>query len=379
MRNKCVTNHVMKRDSKYYYVRHIPKDLTQHYSIQRLCFSLKTNSDSTAIRYSKSITQRLDDYWFGIRLKNIDVTEVDKVRLDNVINDDTPKISEALELYLKLKGLGKDKTFIRTANRNVKYVIKVLGNKSLKSYSSSDGAKFRDWLIEQGMSLSTVKRVFSSVKAIINLTIQEHGLDINNPFSKTYMPEIEDKQYRQSIPTETIKHIQSLCREYDDDLRWLVALLSDTGMRLGEGAGLLKSDINLDCEIPHIRLIPHPWRRLKTRTSERYIPLTKESEWACIRILEHNNDSLLAFPRYSSLKGCKANSASAALNKWLKEELTDNYVVHGFRHSFRDRLRAIECPSDIIDQLGGWSLKSVGQGYGKGYELSVLSKWMNQI
>ena len=37
MRNKCVTNHVMKRDSKYYYVRHIPKDLTQHYSIQRLC------------------------------------------------------------------------------------------------------------------------------------------------------------------------------------------------------------------------------------------------------------------------------------------------------------------------------------------------------
>ena len=133
------------------------------------------------------------------------------------------------------KRQGKDKTFIRTATRNVEYIIKVLGNKSIRSYSSIDASKFRDWLIEQGMSLSTVKRVFSSVKAIINLTIQEHGLDINNPFSKTYMPEIEDKQYRQSIPTETIKHIQSLCREYDDDLRWLVALLSDTGMRLGEG------------------------------------------------------------------------------------------------------------------------------------------------
>ena len=215
----------------------------------------------------------------------------------------SPNINDALDLYLRLKGVDKGKTFIRTANRNVEYIIKVLGNKSIKSYTSLDASKFRDWLMEQGMSLSTVKRVFSSVKAIINLTIQEYGLDINNPFSKTYMPEIEDKQYRQSIPTETIKHIQSLCREYDDDLRWLVALLSDTGMRLGEGAGLLKSDINLDCEIPHIRLIPHPWRRLKTRTSETYIPLTKETEWACIRILEHNNDSLLAFPRYSSLKG----------------------------------------------------------------------------
>ena len=40
------------------------------------------------------------------------------------------------------------------------------------------------------MSLLTVKRVFSSVKAVINLTIQEYGLDINNQFSKTYMPEI---------------------------------------------------------------------------------------------------------------------------------------------------------------------------------------------
>ena len=51
-------------------------------------------------------------------------------------------------------------------------------------------------------------------------------------------------------------------------------------------------------------------------------------------------------------------------------------IVHGFRHSFRDTLRAIECPSEIINQLGGWSLKSVGEGYGRGYELSVLSKWL---
>ena len=82
------------------------------------------------------------------------------------------------------------------------------------------------------------------------------------------------------------------------------------------------------------------------------------------------------FRRYNNKGTCNSNSASAALNKWLKEELTENYVIHGFRHSFRDRLRAIECPSEIINQLGGWSLKSVGEGYGRGYELSVLSKWL---
>ena len=82
---------------------------------------------------------------------------------------------------------------------------------------------------------------------------------------------------------------------------------------------------------------------------------------------------------YCNGQSHNSNSASAALNKWLKSKLTNDYVVHGLRHSFRDRLRAIECPSEIIDQLGGWSLRSTGQGYGKGYELSVLSKWMNQI
>ena len=112
---------------------------------------------------------------------------------------------------------------------------------------------------------------------------------------------------------------------------------------------------------------------------KRYIPLVKESLWACKRILEHNHDSIFAFPRYTSINQCNANSASAALNKWLKSKLIDDYVIHGFRHSFRDRLRAVECPSEIIDQLGGWSLRSIGQGYGKGYDLEVLTKWVSKI
>ena len=367
------------RDGIYYFVRRVPDDVKSYYSSDRISMSLRTKSNGVAIRATKSICQRLDDYWLGLRLQKMDIPAIHLVSSNEDSDDSSPNITDALDLYLRLKGQGKDKTFIRTANRNIEYIVKVLGNKSIRSYSSIDASKFRDWLMEQRMSLSTVKRVFSSVKAIINLTIQEHGLDINNPFSKTYMPEIEVKQYRESIPTETIKHIQSLCRDYDDDLRWLVTLLSDSGMRLGEGVGLHKSDINLNCKIPHINLVPHPWRRLKTRSSQRLIPLINESLWACKRILEHNDDSLFAFPRYTSLKGCKANSASAALNKWLKEKLSEDYVIHGFRHSFRDRLRAIECPSEIIDQLGGWSLRSIGQGYGKGYELSVLNKWMKQI
>ena len=379
MSNKSVANHVLLRNETYYFLKRVPTDLKDYYSVKRLCFSLKTKSYSSALRITKSVLQRLEDYWLGIRLQKMDIPAIHLVKSENKSDDSTPILSDALDLYLRLKGKGKDKTFVRTANRNIEYIIKVLGNRAIKTYSTNDAGKFRDWLIEQGMSNSTVKRVFSSIRAIINLAINEFGLNILNPFSKVYLPSSSSVDINRVIPREDLIKIQSICKKEDDELRWIVALLSDSGMRLSEALGLTKEDINLNHSIPHIRLIPHPWRGLKTKSSNRYIPLVKDSLWASLRVLEHNNDSNFAFPRYTSLKGCNANSASAALNKWLKEKLSKQYVIHGLRHSFRDRLRAIECPLEIIDQLGGWSFKSVGQGYGKGYELSVLGKWMNKI
>ena len=378
MRNKCEANHVLLRNETYYFLKRVPYDLKDYYSVKRLCFSLKTKSYSSALRLTKSVLQRLDDYWLGTRLQKMDIPAIHLVKANDNVEDSSPLISDALALYLKLKGEGKDKVFIRTANRNIEYIIKVLGNKSIRLYSSSDASKFRDWLMEQGMSNSTLKRVFSSVKAIINLSINEYGLDITNPFSKAYLPSIEN-EIRESIPLDDIRVIQTESKKEDDELRWLLLLLSDSGMRLSEALGLSKDDINLNSNLPHVKLIPHKWRRLKTRNSERCIPLIGASLWASKKILEHQNNSIYAFPRYTSVDNCNANSASAALNKWLKSKLINDYVVHGLRHSFRDRLRAIECPSEIIDQLGGWTLRSIGQGYGKGYELSVLSKWMNQI
>ena len=47
---------------------------------------------------------------------------------------------------------------------------------------------------------------------------------------------------------------------------------------------------------------------------------------ACKRILEYNNDSIYAFTRYTSSKECNTNSASAALNKWLKEKLLNDFL-----------------------------------------------------
>jgi integrase len=55
------------------------------------------------------------------------------------------------------------------------------------------------------------------------------------------------------------------------------------------------------------------------------------------------------------------------------DPVPDGCLVHSFRHSFRDRLRAARCPADIIDALGGWSTAGIGSNYGDGFELSQKS------
>jgi integrase len=309
----------------------------------------------------------------------MDIPAIQVVRTSDDANNATLYLSEACELYLRLKGVGKDKVFTRTANRNTQYVTKLLGDRPISSYSSNEAAQFRDWCVEKGMGIKTVKRVFSSIRAIVNLAIAEEGLDCSNAFARTYFPDDDNAQSRQPISIQDIRKVQSLCKDIDDEMRWLIALISDTGMRLGEAAGLLKEDIKVNEPVPHIDLKPHSWRTLKTKGSQRLIPLTNEALWASRRLIEANNDSILAFPRYCSETGCKANSASGGLNKWLHQYVPDNCVIHSFRHSLRDRLRAVECPSDIVDAIGGWKTSGVGHGYGNGYPLEVLERWMMKI
>ena len=365
MVDKSCASYLYQKRGVYYFSKQVPCDVRQHYKRDRIVICLKTKSISRAMRMCNSILQRLHDYWLSLRLSAMPLPAAHLVHDSNGHGQLTtgPTLSEARDAYIKLKGVGKDKTFIRGASRNVDVVIKHLGDRPIDGYSSADAAALRDAMLGKGLSIASVKRNFSTIRSIINLTISEQGLDCGNAFARTFMPE-EDRQRRLPIPINCIRAIQSDCRNMNDDMRWLVALLSDTGMRLGEAVGLAVKDINLDDEIPHINLIPHPWRRLKTKGSERCVPLVGEALWAASGAIEGASGSNFLFPRYNRGSSSNANSASAAINKWLKPRVPEGCVIHSFRHSMRDRLRAVECPADIIDAIGGWATAGVGQAYG---------------
>jgi integrase len=370
-----INHHLYRKRGFYYFSRRVPKALLDDYPKPRIVLALKTRHYRDALRQSQILSKRLDDQWFHMQLDAMGLDNV-QAKVFQTAKGAAPLMSEATAFYLRLKGDGKDLVFTRAAQRNANVVIEALGDKPIIEYASSEAGKLRDVLLNKGLAVTSIKRMFGSIKAIINLAMAEHGIEGRNPFSSIYMPD-EVQEERQPIPLDAIRRIQRDCIAIDDEMRWLLAIISDTGMRLSEAAGLHRDDIILDVSIPYINLQPHSWRRLKTKGSARHIPLIGASLWAAKRTQQH--DSSFAFPRYCDGKICNANSASAALNKWMKPRLKDNAVVHSFRHSMRDRLRAVECPSDIIDQIGGWSSSSVGASYGKGYELPVLAKWIKML
>ena len=371
-------DYLTNRNGIYYFQRRIPMDVRNHYNSHAIACSLKTRSRRIALRAASSLSLQLEEYWMALRVNQLTSVHCKKLKTspDHAVSG--VSFMDAKDLYLKLKGQGKAESFATYTERNVDYVLEAIGNKDLMDYEPSDGGVFRDWLTEKGLASSSVKRVFSTIRAITNLAIAEYGLDMRSPFANVYFPELDDIKERLPVSPHDIKLIQRHCRETNDEMRWLLALISDTGMRLAEAAGLALNDIVLDSEIPYINLKPNESRRLKTKQSSRKIPLIGLSLWAAQQVKSEFNGTY-AFPRYTKGGRCNANSASAALNKWVKQIATQPVSLHSFRHSLTDRLRAVQCPRDIIDAIGGWTAGSIGEKYGQGYKLDVLHEWMLKL
>ena len=371
-------HYLMNKGGVFYFTRHVPADMQMHYSRERIVICLKTRSHAAALKASASIAGKLDDFWLQMRVANMDVPAasllVKKAVLQSTASH-APTLSEALQKYCTLKGMGKSKLFKASSERAVNYAIQCLEDKPVDTYSSAEAGKFRDWLTNRGLSSSSTKRVFASVRAVINLTLREEGIEKSNPFANTYLP-VEERPKRKTIPLHDIREIQRKCLQIQDERRLLIALISDTGVRLSEALGLVWEDINLDHDVPYIDVQPHPWRSLKTSGSKRLLPLVGVALDA-VKVMHKQMDSPFLFKSYTSHNGCNGNSCSAALNKWMKQ-FGEGYVIHSFRHSFRDRLRNAGVQSEVIDRLGGWTAGSVGQGYGEGYSLSVLGEQMRK-
>jgi integrase len=430
--------HLQLKGNTYYYRRRIPEDVRRlHKKLsgkaeEQLFFSLKTTDKIEACRRADAHTRRLDALWKGHREGNktaVDphvalatleaarmspgdairypdspaisdfmdilvgqheahepqprISPQDKLTLDILHGAPVPKLlSDARDKHFELGKGPKGKVAEAQFERAWNLLMRVAGDIPLDHLRREHGNEFVRSLVEdQGVGAETVKKYLAQVRPVISTGLLEFEIRKSHPFEKLVIPNRDEGQRkpRDTFEIEELLSIQVACRAKDDERRWLIAMLSDTMARLSELLAMRKEDVKLAGAVPHVLIRPNHIRRVKNQQSVRVVPLVGAALWAAQQAV-HTEGELL-FPsliKKTPKEDFSSAAASAALNKWLKENglAKQGQTLHGFRHTMRDRLRNVEAPRELIDQIGGWKRAGIGEQYGKGHGLELMHRYM---
>lgn len=287
-------------------------------------------------------------------------------------------LSDYLQPYADLKGLDKKSKPFKDAARVINQFTDKYGDRPPHKYSRLEVNEFITFRLYSGVSTGTVERNFNVLNAMINKVNIEYEIDEVHRFSKPNIPKKgEDKKERKDFTEEHLQELRSKLTDSSTDVDCLIKIMLDTGMRVSEVVGLASQDVHLEGEYPYISLQKNPLRRLKTKNSERLIPLVG----LALEALESLNlDTPWVFTRYlnNEKDGFKSTGASNAANNRIRRLLgikTGGPTSHSFRHTMQTRLRNVECPEDIRQEILGWR-SGISERYGSPTDLKIKSEYM---
>ena len=279
----------------------------------------------------------------------------------------TDDAGESRELELRVVRLRKDLGAAIGKQR--------VADTPLNEITRADANALRDYLLQR-MKPSSVHRYITVVRAAVNYVITEHSLNTPNVFNG-----LRIKGASASADDRLPMSDQDLVMarpNFDDDpvAHALFVALTDTGARLSEITGLEVQDVDLQQRSITIR--PNGVRTLKTKGSQRTLPL---SERALELLQEHRRgkgDTQPIFPDYARPRG--RDAASAMLMKRLRRSITDKKLtMHSLRHRMKDKLRNTGCPEAISMAILGHSTNTVAANYGSGYALVVMREALVKV
>ena len=245
----------------------------------------------------------------------------------------------------------------------------------LDEITRADANALRDYLLER-MKPSSVHRYITVVRAAVNYVITEHSLNIPNVFNglriKGASASVEDR-----LPLND-HDLAMVAPNFEDDpvAQALFVTLTDTGARLSEITGLEVRDVDLQQRSITIR--PNGIRQLKTKGSQRTLPLSQRALELLQGHRRGKGDSDPIFAEYSRPRG--RDAASAMMMKRLRRSITDKKLtMHSLRHRMKDKLRNTGCPEAISLAILGHSTNTVAANYGSGYALEVMREHMEKV
>lgn len=424
--------YVIQRGKWLHFKRRIPELYRHLYNEEFVQVSLKTDSMRIAELRSNALNSELENIWarYGRKNQSMPEEEFDKAvrftrmggfdlrstqeiaqqedleillsRINTVKHDigkesgkvsailgghDNPilSISKTLEHYFEFEKpnlLNKTDDQIRKwknpRKRAIKNFIHVCGDKDISTITRGDILDFRQWwferIKEQGLKPHSSNKDFSHLGQILKYAKDDKRIDINVTELLARVRLTETESTRPPFKTDYIKDTLLSADKLtglNDECRLFLFAMADTGARPSELIGLNaeNGDIRLDTTIPYIFIRPDKKRELKTAQSKRKIPLVGASLYAFENLPE-------GFLRYYR----KPDLLSATLNKYLRDNdllPTEEHVVYSLRHSFEDRLTAVEPPEKVQAALMGH--KYSRERYGDGPSLEQKKEWLDKI
>jgi integrase len=232
-------------------------------------------------------------------------------------------------------------------------------NKPLKDATRDDGRKVVEFFENQNLKSATIQKKIGWLNAAVNLAIDENRLRFN-PFSNI-VPRRNDKQKRLPLNEADIKEAKRNLPQLGEGDQLLFRLLATTGMRLSEA-------FEIDSEMKE-RGCRYMIVGKKTAQSLRRVPLPSGLSPFLPKTIKR--------PLFRGT----AAAASKRLNRYLNDVgIADpRKVVHSLRHRAQDRLRAFGCPQDVRWALLGHEEETVAAGYGEGFPVLLLKRWIDKI
>lgn len=220
------------------------------------------------------------------------------------------------------------------------------------------------------IDVSTANKVIGSIAGMFRVINETKMLGMPGIFEKTSIRGGKDKQRVAFTPSFVQDHIlrKDVFADINLEARCMIYLLAETGLRLSEACNLSENTIRLDHKVPHVQVRPEG-REMKTEHSRRDIPLVGIALMA-MRQQPHG------FPRYRE----RADSLSALINKALENRKLrpePGQSLYSLRHTFEDRLTAVEAPEKLVAALMGH--KWHRPRYGLGPSLEQKLEWLKRI
>ncbi|WP_246272957.1 tyrosine-type recombinase/integrase [Oricola thermophila] len=290
-------------------------------------------------------------------------------------------LSGLLEEYERLQRSSLDRMspdqrriWRNTRKRAIANLISVIGDKEISEITRDDTIAYRRWwqdrIAYHGLDIGTANKEIGQISKMVKAVDMMYQLNLKPVFAQLRI-EGGAKKSRAAFTAEFVQTrilAPGALDGLNDEARDLVLLVADTGLRLSEAAGLVAGTIHLDADIPYVSVKPID-RILKTDQSERDIPLV-----GCA--LDAMKRHPKGFPRYRD----KASSLSALVNKYLGAHgmrPSKAHSLYSLRHTFEDRLTAVEAPEKVIASLMGH--KWIRPKYGAGPSLAQKLEWLQRI